>query len=128
MELNLEWLEALHTSYLGEYKKANATLQLYLSSPQAVAGHADLFEDLDKLVTEVAELKSKMEILQGVLRTYEQEKARRATAAKAKAESIRLAEADNASKLEQAKESKEAANKEKPAKKASKTKRAKKSP
>ena len=106
--INTDWLDAVFTSYLGEYKKAAALLDLYLSSPLPVGGHSDgLFEDIDKQLARMADLKGKMELLRERLEDHEKEVRRRSEEQafeQAKAESLKLREAELQSKLEASRE------------------------
>jgi len=117
---NVDWLDALHSTYVGEYKKAHAVLKLYLSDPQAVGDHTSLFEDIDKYVGRMAELKNKIDILQGVLRNHEAGKEAEKAAEQAKIESQRKRQAAIQSELE-------GAQKKPEPKKSPKPKRTKKS-
>ena len=56
-------LDALRLGYEADYKKAKLTLDIYLKKPVAIGEHPQHIEELDKLVSKIADAEDKLKIL-----------------------------------------------------------------
>jgi len=58
-----QMIDALRTKYEGEYRIAHATLNIYMDKPVAIGEHPQHAEEMDKLVTAMADAQDKIDIL-----------------------------------------------------------------
>jgi len=63
MELKTQMIDALRTKYEGDYKIAHSTLNIYMDKPVAIGEHPQHAEEMDKLVTAMADAQDKIDIL-----------------------------------------------------------------
>jgi len=63
MYVNEGFLRALKLHYESEIKKYQATLDLFLSQPAAVADHTTLMDDMKELTKQLAEAKDALNTL-----------------------------------------------------------------
>tara|TARA_R110001592_G_scaffold640_2_gene3448 strand:- start:650 stop:856 length:207 start_codon:yes stop_codon:yes gene_type:complete len=64
MSLRSTLLQALEDRYQAHISEADATIQIYLEKPVAIGEHPQHIDELDKLVTKIAEAEEKLQILQ----------------------------------------------------------------
>ena len=64
MSLRLTLLKALEDKYQAQISEADATIQIYLEQPVAIGEHPQHLEELDKLVTKIAEAEEKINVLE----------------------------------------------------------------
>ena len=64
MSLRTTLLQALEDRYQAQISEADATIQIYLEKPVAIGEHPQHIDELDKLVTKIAEAEEKLQILQ----------------------------------------------------------------
>jgi hypothetical protein len=64
MSLRSTLLQALEDRYQAQVSEADATIQIYLEKPVAIGEHPLHIDELDKLVTKIAEAEEKLQILQ----------------------------------------------------------------
>jgi|TARA_R110000803_G_scaffold114519_1_gene182985 hypothetical protein len=64
MSLRSTLLQALEDRYQAQISEADATIQIYLEKPVAIGEHPQHIDELDKLVTKIAEAEEKLQILQ----------------------------------------------------------------
>ena len=64
MSLRLTLLKALEDKYQAQISEADATIQIYLEKPVAIGEHPQHLEELDKLVTKIAEAEEKINVLE----------------------------------------------------------------
>tara|TARA_R110000868_G_scaffold100770_1_gene277233 strand:+ start:389 stop:595 length:207 start_codon:yes stop_codon:yes gene_type:complete len=64
MSLRSTLLQALEDRYQAQVSEADATIQIYLEKPVAIGEHPQHIDELDKLVTKIAEAEEKLQILQ----------------------------------------------------------------
>ena len=58
-----QMIDALRTKYEGDYKIAQSTLNIYMDKPVAIGEHPQPAEEMDKLVTAMADAQDKLDIL-----------------------------------------------------------------
>jgi len=58
-----QMIDALRTKYEGDYKIAHSTLNIYMDKPVAIGEHPQHAEEMDKLVTAMADAQDKIDIL-----------------------------------------------------------------
>ena len=58
-----QMLDALRSKYDAAYKEAAATLRVYMESPVAIGEHPQHAEEMDKLVSAMADAQDKIDIL-----------------------------------------------------------------
>jgi len=58
-----QMIDALRTKYEGDYKIAHSTLNIYMDKPVAIGEHPQHAEEMDKLVTAMADAQDKINIL-----------------------------------------------------------------
>ena len=58
-----QMMDALRTKYEGDYKIAHSTLNIYMDKPVAIGEHPQHAEEMDKLVTAMADAQDKIDIL-----------------------------------------------------------------
>jgi len=63
MKLKTQMVDALRTKYEGDYKIAHSTLNIYMEKPVAIGEHPQHAEEMDKLVTAMADAQDKIDIL-----------------------------------------------------------------
>jgi|TARA_R100001443_G_scaffold563_4_gene2298 hypothetical protein len=56
-------LDALEAKYESDIQMADATLQIYLTNSVGIGEHAQHLDEIDKLVSKIAEAKDKLEVL-----------------------------------------------------------------
>ena len=56
--------EALESKYLAQIAEAKATLAIYFESSVGIGEHPQHLEEMDKLITQLAEAEDKLETLQ----------------------------------------------------------------
>tara|TARA_R110002095_G_scaffold167158_1_gene144989 strand:+ start:432 stop:638 length:207 start_codon:yes stop_codon:yes gene_type:complete len=64
MSLRSTLLQALEDRYQAQVSEADATIQIYLEKPVAIGEHPQHIDELDKLVTKIAEAEEKLNTLQ----------------------------------------------------------------
>tara|TARA_R110001632_G_scaffold173409_1_gene292878 strand:- start:109 stop:315 length:207 start_codon:yes stop_codon:yes gene_type:complete len=64
MSLRSTLLQALEDRYQAQVSEADATIQIYLEKPVAIGEHPQHIDELDKLITKIAEAEEKLQILQ----------------------------------------------------------------
>jgi len=64
MSLFSTLLHALEDRYNAQISEADATIQIYLEKPVAIGEHPQHLDELDKLVTKIAEAEEKINVLQ----------------------------------------------------------------
>ena len=57
-------LNALYDKYEADISAAHATINIYLNSSVGIGEHPQHIDELDKLVTKIAEAEEKLQILQ----------------------------------------------------------------
>ena len=57
-------LEALEKKYEADIAQADATIQIYLEKPVAIGEHPQHLDEIDKLITKIAEAEEKITVLQ----------------------------------------------------------------
>jgi len=57
-------IQALEDRYNAQISEADATIQIYLEKPVAIGEHPQHLDELDKLVTKIAEAEEKINVLQ----------------------------------------------------------------
>ena len=57
-------LNALEAKYEAQVAEAHATIKIYLENSVGIGEHPQHLEELDKLVSKIAEAKDKLEILE----------------------------------------------------------------
>ena len=63
MKLKTQMVDALRAKYEGDYKIAAATLNIYAEKPVAIGEHPQHAEEMDKLVSAMADAQDKIDIL-----------------------------------------------------------------
>lgn len=63
MELKTQMIDALRAKYEGDYKIAAATLNIYAEKPVAIGEHPQHAEEMDKLVSAMADAQDKIDTL-----------------------------------------------------------------
>jgi hypothetical protein len=63
MKLKTQMVDALRTKYEGDYKIAHSTLNIYMDKPVAIGEHPQHAEEMDKLITVMADAQDKIDIL-----------------------------------------------------------------
>ena len=63
MKLKTQMIDALRTKYEGDYKIAHSTLNIYMDKPVAIGEHPQHAEEMDKLVTAMADAQDKIDLL-----------------------------------------------------------------
>jgi len=58
-----QMIDALRTKYEGDYKIAHSTLNIYMDKPVAIGEHPQHAEEMDKLVSAMADAQDKIDIL-----------------------------------------------------------------
>ena len=58
-----QMIDALRTKYEGDYKIAHSTLNIYMDKPVAIGEHPQHAEEMDKLITAMADAQDKIDIL-----------------------------------------------------------------
>ena len=58
-----QMIDALRTKYEGDYKIAHSTLNIYMDKPVAIGEHPQHAEEMDKLVTAMADAQDKLDNL-----------------------------------------------------------------
>ena len=61
-----QMIDALRTKYEGDYKIAYSTLNIYMDKPVAIGEHPQHAEEMDKLVTAMADAQDKLDIVNKV--------------------------------------------------------------
>jgi hypothetical protein len=56
-------IKALKARYDASYQEAHCTLEIYLNKPVAIGEHPQHFEEMDKLVSAMADAQDKIDIL-----------------------------------------------------------------
>ena len=56
-------IKALKTRYDAAYQEAHCTLEIYLNKPVAIGEHPQHAEEMDKLVSAMADAQDKIEVL-----------------------------------------------------------------
>ena len=56
-------IDALKSKYEAAYKEASTTLEIYLTKPVAIGEHPQHFEEMDKLVSAMADAQDKIDTL-----------------------------------------------------------------
>ena len=64
MSLRATLLQALEDRYNAQISEADATIQIYLEKPVAIGEHPQQLDELDKLITNIAEAEEKISVLQ----------------------------------------------------------------
>jgi len=64
MSLRSTLLHALEDRYNAQISEADATIQIYLEKTVAIGEHPQHLDELDKLVTKIAEAEEKINVLQ----------------------------------------------------------------
>jgi len=63
-----KWLKNLfkpkNQRYNAQISEADATIQIYLEKPVAIGEHPQHLDEIDKLITKIAEAEEKIEVLQ----------------------------------------------------------------
>ena len=62
--MRLVLLEALEKKYEAEIAAADATIKIYLTNSVGIGEHPQHIEEVDKLVSKIAEAKDKLEVLE----------------------------------------------------------------
>lgn len=55
--------EALESKYVAQFNEARATLTIYFTHPVAIGEHPQHIEEMDKLITQMADAQDKLDIL-----------------------------------------------------------------
>ena len=58
-----QMIDALRTKYEGDYKIAHSTLNIYMDKPVAIGEHPQHAEEMDKLVSAMADAQDKIDNL-----------------------------------------------------------------
>ncbi len=64
MKIGNKLIRALKTKYASDYVQAHATLEVYKNNPVGIGEHPQHLEEMDKLVTAMADAKDKTDILE----------------------------------------------------------------
>ena len=64
MSLRATLLQALEDRYNAQISEADATIQIYLEKPVAIGEHPQHIDEIDKLITKIAEAEEKITVLQ----------------------------------------------------------------
>ena len=56
-------IDALTSKYEAAYKEASTTLEIYLTKPVAIGEHPQHFEEMDKLISAMADAQDKIDTL-----------------------------------------------------------------
>ena len=56
-------IDALKSKYEAAYKEASTTLEIYLTKPVAIGEHPQHFEEMDKLISAMADAQDKLDTL-----------------------------------------------------------------
>jgi hypothetical protein len=56
-------IDALKSKYEAAYKEASTTLEIYLTKPAAIGEHPQHFEEMDKLISAMADAQDKIDTL-----------------------------------------------------------------
>ena len=64
MSLRATLLQALEDRYNAQISEADATIQIYREKPVAIGEHPQHIDEIDKLITKIAEAEEKIAILQ----------------------------------------------------------------
>ena len=56
-------IDALNSKYEAAYKEASTTLEIYLTKPASIGHHPQHFEEIDKLISAMADAKDKIDTL-----------------------------------------------------------------
>jgi hypothetical protein len=64
MSFRKSLLQALEDRYNAQISEADATVQIYLEKPVAIGEHPQHLDELDKLITKIAEAEEKLNTLQ----------------------------------------------------------------
>jgi hypothetical protein len=56
-------IKALKTKYDAAYQEAHCTLEIYLNNPVAIGEHPQHFEEMDKLISAMADAQDKIDTL-----------------------------------------------------------------
>ena len=56
-------IDALKSKYEAAYKEASTTLEIYLTKPVAIGEHPQHFEEMDKLISAMADAQDKIDTL-----------------------------------------------------------------
>lgn len=59
-------LKALKSKYKAQVDEAKATLMIYFSNPVGIGEHPQHIEEMDKLVSQIAEAEDKLEVLRNL--------------------------------------------------------------
>ena len=62
MSLRATLLQALEDRYNAQISEADATIQIYLEKPVAIGEHPQHIDEIDKLITKIAEAEEKIEV------------------------------------------------------------------
>ena len=57
-------LASLRARYEADIAEADTTINIYLDHPEAIGEHPQHFEEIDKLLSKIADAKDKMEALE----------------------------------------------------------------
>jgi len=64
MGLRITLLDALEDRYNAQISESDATIQIYLEKPVGIGEHPQHLDEIDKLITKIAEAEEKIKILQ----------------------------------------------------------------
>ena len=64
MDLRATILQALEDKYNSEISESDATIQIYLTNPVGIGEHPQHLEEIDKLLSKIADAKDKIEALE----------------------------------------------------------------
>ena len=59
-------LKALKSKYKAQVDEAKATLMIYFSNPVGIGEHPQHIEEMDKLVSQIADAEDKLEVLRNL--------------------------------------------------------------
>ena len=59
-------LRALNSKYKAQIDEAKATLMIYFSNPVGIGEHPQHIEEMDKLLSQIADAEDKLEILKNL--------------------------------------------------------------
>ena len=68
----MDYLEAILQKLIGQKAIETQDLMIYLSNPVAIGEHSDIGEEVEKKVSNIDELNSKIETIQELLKTLNQ--------------------------------------------------------
>lgn len=59
-------LKALKSKYKAQVDEAKATLMIYFSNPVGIGEHPQHIEEMDKLISQIADAEDKLEVLRNL--------------------------------------------------------------